>query len=312
MIFILKYAIYGNMIEQKNTGTSIHYTALPSHNLFACQPPDVLYHYTDYEGANGIITSKSLWMTKIQYLNDITELNYGIRFFRQITRSIGESIGDPELRIFLESVSEQLEAFSSTNICVASFCDGDDILSQWRAYGNLGNGVALGFSGNSLNNLNGTGLNLWKCVYDPDEQHKIMEELVNILIKAYNTISKNKNKVPDWKNNLTAHFNTTFLRIAPVMKDTHFHEEKEWRLVTKSIPFTDINYHARITNNRVSQYYSIDFCLLNSGKFDFLEYIVIGPTRDQRLISSAFKVLLDEYGYKYKVGKDSPIPFRSP
>ena len=36
--------------------------------------PKILYHYTTMDGLKGIIASKSLWATKIQYLNDASEL----------------------------------------------------------------------------------------------------------------------------------------------------------------------------------------------------------------------------------------------
>src|SRR5438067_10707873 len=46
-----------------------------------------------------------------------------------------------------------LEGFRRTNICVASFCEENDLLSQWRAYGNDGRGISLGFGSAGLRAL---------------------------------------------------------------------------------------------------------------------------------------------------------------
>ncbi len=40
--------------------------------------PSQLFHYTDQSGLLGIIKSGQLWATKIQYMNDTTELALAI------------------------------------------------------------------------------------------------------------------------------------------------------------------------------------------------------------------------------------------
>ena len=35
-------------------------------------------------------------------------------------------------------------------MCLASFCEQHDLLSQWRSYGNDGRGIALGFNSSKL------------------------------------------------------------------------------------------------------------------------------------------------------------------
>lgn len=293
----------------------ISWQDIKTKEMFACEPPSVLYHYTNYEGANGIVTSKALWLTKIQYLNDTSELHLTINLFREVVEKRAGQIEDEQKRDFLKGASNQLESFRSTNICVGSFCENGDLLSQWRAYGNLGSGVSLGFQGQALKSLSNKGrMNLWKCVYDRAVQVQIAHDLVDILLNSYHVIAEKRRTNPNWektKKDLVGYFNTTFLRIAPVLKDDHFNEEQEWRLITVSIPYTDKNYHARISNNRVAQYCSVDFNLLDSGKFEFIESIVIGPTREPDLVGNAFWVLLDDYGDKHKSIMYSRIPYRA-
>lgn len=285
---------------------------LPSYSLFACDPPDLLYHYTSYEGANGIITNKALWLTKLSYLNDTTELKLAIDLFQREASRIAKEIKDREQREFLEKAAHQLESFSEVNICAASFCEDGDLLSQWRAYGQKGNGIALGFNGKSFKNL--SNIKLWKCIYKQREHLRIVGELVETLLKSYNVILKGRIGNRNWgktKSDLIGYFNSTFLQVAPILKNSHFHEEKEWRLITVPMPFTDKNYDAKITNHRVLQCYILNFDLIDKGEYTFLEKLVIGPTKEPGLVSDAFGVLSHKYGFYVNEISCSSVPYRS-
>lgn len=209
----------------------IKYSDLPSHKLFACEPPSVIYHYTNYEGAKGIIENKSLWLTKLSYLNDTTELRLAIDLFRNIARKKAQELTDQEKRKFLKDASHQLQSFEETNICVVCFCESGDLLSQWRSYGNASKGIALEFNANSLKRLSNTGLmNLWKCLYNTSEHIKVISELIDMLLNSYDVVSEGRQRNEAWektKEGLIGYFNSTFLQIAPVIKNSHFHEEKE-------------------------------------------------------------------------------------
>ena len=45
--------------------------------------PPRLYHYTSQEGLLGILSSKTLWATRIQYLNDSTEFAYTLALLQK-------------------------------------------------------------------------------------------------------------------------------------------------------------------------------------------------------------------------------------
>lgn len=292
----------------------IGYEDIPSHELFTCEPPSVIYHYTDYDGAKGIIESKSLWLTKLSYLNDIKELKLAIDLFRESAAEWAKKIDQEEKREFLDKTAHQLQYFQNTNIGVASFCENGDLLSQWRSYCNGDSGVALEFNARSFKSLSNLGLNLWRCVYLPQEQKTIIDGLINILLMSYDVINstgvsgENREKT---KSDIMGYFTGTFLQVAPVIKDSHYYEEKEWRIITRSTSSTDENWFPMISNNRIYQYYRVDFNLIDHGTYEFLEGIIIGPTNEPTQISDAFRVLLHKAGYKHKHFKYSQIPYRS-
>ena len=265
----------------------IKHMDLKSYAVFASDPPDILHHYTDLNGASGIISSKSLRLTKLSYLNDTSELKHGISMFQGHAEKTASKIADTEKREFLYIVARQLNSFEDINICVSSFCEDGDLLSQWRAYGRT-IGVAIGFSSNQLRRYIDSGLlNLWKCVYDPSIQNQIIIDLIEILLKSYDIIeSTHSDKSALWnkaKQVLIGHFNTTFLRVTPVLKSVHFSEEKEWRLISAPIRSDNKDYHALISNNRVTQYYSLNFLNFPEDGAQLIDKVSIGPSKAARV-----------------------------
>lgn len=293
----------------------MHWSLIEGKNLFAVTPPEFLYHYTNYNGANGIITSKSFRLTKMSYLNDLSELRHAIKLLKQRIRRRCNKAIIQQNSDYLNEISNQIDSFSSTNICVGSFCEDRDILSQWRAYGNDGHGVALGFKTSSLiASDKNVDINLWKCVYDHSDKHLIIDQLIELLLQNFEAINQKNLDGQNLKkalNKLKGRFNYTFLKVASVLKHTTFKEEQEWRLITNSIRYTNPNYHALISDSRVSQYYSICFEPNEEGKFDFIGRISFGPCNNSNLILSAFTVLFHNNMYSPVNGYGSQIPYRN-
>jgi hypothetical protein len=299
--------------EQEGERIPISWKDIGCNALFSCSPPEILYHYTNLDGAAGIIQNASFWLTKFTYLNDKTELHYAIRLFQDEVRAYVATLDNVELNNFLSKAGEQLECFEKTNLCIGCFCENGDLLSQWRAYGHSGNGMALGFNSKKLDSFKSTkSIHLWKCVYAWEQQIRIVKGLLQVLVNSFNVISKGKDRNDNWektKSDLTAYFNTTFLRVAPVLKNAHFQEEQEWRLITSSVRCDDENYCVRISSERVSQYYNLSFCTGESQK-KFIRRVMVGPSDKASLTVDAFGTLLRQHKYLFDGIDYSQIPFR--
>ncbi|MBI4189323.1 MAG: DUF2971 domain-containing protein [Betaproteobacteria bacterium] len=297
----------------ENVRIPLGLTDIRSHSLFVLSPPEQLFHYTSLDGARGIITSKSLHLTKAGYLNDRSELTFAIRLFRGVAEQVKNGLTGSERKNLLAETAHQLGSFESTNICVASFCEDGDLLSQWRSYGRSGRGVALGFSGSVLTKISNTGwAHLFKCVYDLHAQRTIIENLIEMLLHSYdiavaNTPSQSRERM---RKDIMAWFNTTFLQVAPVLKDKHFSEEREWRIVTMSRKTTDPKFQATVSSSRVSQYYSYEFQPNRAGEYDFLHSFTVGPTSDPELIGGAIQLLGMRENVLFKGTHYSQIPYR--
>src|SRR6266496_2487783 len=114
-------------------------------------PPDtILFHYTSAEGLKGIIESNELWATAY-YLNDAAEMFYGYNVLKEVldqwlsknSRS-EDSITLGLARQLRSSFGDLFEKRLLKPIYLTCFCEEDNLLSQWRAYGQSG-GYSIGF-----------------------------------------------------------------------------------------------------------------------------------------------------------------------
>jgi Protein of unknown function (DUF2971) len=280
---------------------------LPSRAEFEGSPPEHLYHYTDLEGVKGIFTSRTLWLSKFTASNDISEILLAIEHFQGfVERKASEFTVDEG--DFLREAADQLEGFRRTNVCLASFCEQHDLLSQWRSYGNDGRGIALGFNSAKLVELaDRNGLRLFRCVYDPVEHERIASDLVGLLLASYRNTRPGTSQE---RRDLIAQFNATFLLVAPVIKDHRFAEEREWRLVSNPVPFDHPGMIAVLKGNQASVKLTVKLTRDSDAMSNMIPRVTIGPTLDPHNVSDAIDVLSQRNGFHISDIGISEIPYR--
>ena len=273
-------------------------------SAFDATPPGHLFHYTDLEGVKGIFTSRTLWLSKFTATNDISEIKLAIEHFQGFAARKARALDSAE-GVFLNKAAEQLEGFRRTNICLASFCEQHDLLSQWRSYGNDGRGIALGFnSARLLEVAKANGLRLLRCVYEPAEHERISASLTDMLLEA-------RRALPDGGGDeLVAAFNDVFLRVAPVIKDHRFGEEREWRLVSSPVGFDHPGIIAVLKGNQASVKLTVKLTGDSEGMSNMIPRITIGPTLDPHNVSDAIDVLSQRNGFHISAIGISEIPYR--
>ena len=143
-----------------------------------------LYHYTDQNGFVGIMQNRSLWATKIQYLNDHNEYYLAIKFASESLDKRIEDEEDLEIKLMYQEFLTRLELLSNVNLCVCSLTEQGDLLSQWRGYSNKMGGYSIGFYFDGIKAVaEKNGFELVKCIYDESIQRKKVEQLINEAIK---------------------------------------------------------------------------------------------------------------------------------
>jgi hypothetical protein len=119
----------------------------------AVPPVRFLYHYTSVDGLKGIIENNELWATSAYYLNDSAEVFYGCGVLSQVLDEWLAENPHPAHSLSHGLVTDLRQAFGDDflnktlirPIYLVCFCEDDNLLSQWRAYGQSG-GYSLGFN----------------------------------------------------------------------------------------------------------------------------------------------------------------------
>jgi hypothetical protein len=299
--------------------------------------PSHLYHYTTVEGVSGILKDGCLYASAAYYLNDSSEIDYGCVLFASVLKKWFDdnekALADRLIPDFIPEMLWQTKAaFSNpeslqtllSQIYVTCFCEDENLLSQWRAYGQSG-GYSIGFRRYSLeHDLNvGTGwyqVRLSQVIYTESEQNKLLTDFVRDLILTLSapTIAsvlsgltlQERNK---FKAGFSEFVGTLVLTEIARFKHPAFSEEKEWRFVVR--PY--IGPHLLAPNSdmkfRPSRGLLIPYFELRPTDNSHLlpiDSIRYGPTLERRRTENALGFFLIQQGYKNVRLDGSYIPVR--
>jgi hypothetical protein len=74
------------------------------------------------------------------------EFNLAVEIAKQRLADRRSSYTKPEgISKLIDNIIDRLSSIASVNICTVSFCEHDDLLSQWRGYSHEGGSVSIGF-----------------------------------------------------------------------------------------------------------------------------------------------------------------------
>jgi Protein of unknown function (DUF2971) len=262
-------------------------------DVLSRKPDKPLYHYTTQRGLLGIIKDRQIWATHTQYLNDRREFVHAVDLVREeIKRLLDEaprqSAREDALAKLQAAVSRSLQ---NINICVCSFSEERDSLSQWRAYGGS-SGFAVGFSSQVLRvATEKLEWSLAPCIYDPATQRDLVRALVEEVLEE--NLGGPLPGVEDEEEDtalksMGGNFRPDLLKYAPILKDESFKEEREWRIISRPISRRRLDY--REGRSLIIPYYRLPLCEDNQNLE--LHEVVIGPTPDAERSKSSLTSLM--------------------
>jgi len=276
---------------------------------------DLIYHYCSAETFHAICTNKTIRLCDIFLMNDSMEMYWGYSIWEIVANTLIKSLGHK----FIDSIDEIIH-FSGKKCLVLASCfslDGD-VLSQWRAYSDDGNGYCIGFNAKDLIKLNIKPL---KVEYDEKKQIK---ELTNV-IKALYEIEQNLPENERYGDNfINACINIAFDLSA--FKNPAFSEEKEIRLV-HLLNFKESNSYLKLIDsggtyfgepanpaevkflmyrNMPKTYIDINFT--NKNKVNPIKEVIIGPKN--LVLDTAISVYLETLNIGNIIIKNSKSSYR--
>lgn len=232
-----------------------------------------IYHYTTLKNLQSIICKKKLGLTNVEFLNDYTEFDHGLKRFSKYSK---------------EKYWNSFTSFKD-GLYIGSFCSKENDLSLWRLYADGAKGVSIGFNIEKLiEYLKGKKSDfhflLGQCVYREKEK--------KMFVKKYHD---KKLSVAD------------FCLIGSLFKSSYFRAEKEIRLAIMHISGKTKFISYGFSQDLYKRFYDLD---LNNKLFDCISEIVIGPAGDQTVIERSIKLMFEEKNQKCCRIEKSKIPYR--
>lgn len=291
--------------------------------------PSILYHYTSQQGLLAIIDSKTIWATNIYYLSDSSEYEYAAKLIQDVIReylitppgsspSLAAGIPlptkiTPEMleQMLLESIRGVISLLTTRyRIYVCSFSEEGDQLSQWRGYCPNGNGFSLGFAISPLlDQMVKYSFGLVQCVYDKNEQTKIVRKIIDKSIIALKSSLGETDgiKISATLTEITASTVGKLFFALSRLKHETFREEKEWRFVALYNDSQPLPILFREGKSMIIPYVGIQ--LADNQESIKIDRIIIGPTSHQQLAQKATQLLMDSNKIKCEVVL-SKTPYR--
>jgi hypothetical protein len=246
------------------------------------QIPELLYHYTTFDGLHGILKDDSLQATFSKALNDGSEWEFGKSVISRypISEQTSLELMPPPSWIVLPPKS----------MFATCFCEEATLLSMWRSYTGQGGGYCLGFEGPQLDTLQRDDLTVGSFAAR--------------LVKVYYGETP-----PAHMRNLLecgGHSSAEWV-LENMIKHDGFKEEKEWRIIVPDPPTSIMSFHCGSATVKASVQIRNHH---GNGKLP-LKKIVYGPTlRNDAALAQTLTWMLEKHGYGDVAAEACAIPYR--
>jgi hypothetical protein len=267
---------------------------------------ELLYHYTTAGGFLGIIRDRFIRATNFSFLNDASEVEYGLKLIESVIDGI-RAFPDQYPKDFepdntaslVRQFREMVEVYVS---CFTTLCDD---LSQWRAYGVApGDRYCIGFHRSALGQLRPPRV--------PDEEPAAKPTISNprLLELEYKEVSQRSAvlaRIQNKNDGKVKHTLTNDLSVlATQFKNPAFAAEKEWRLAVSTIGTGCAIAEFVVADGRLKPF--IRLRPDDSLRLPIKQVILLPSKAPERAMKAAM-LALERYGYSSVDLSLSAIPF---
>jgi hypothetical protein len=287
----------------------------------------LLHHYTTADGLKGIIEKNELWATSAYFLNDSSEITYGYGLLKEVLDNWLAKNPRPEDSVTL-GVTRGLRQFFGEDllnrnlirpIFLACFCEDDNLLSQWRAYGQSG-GYSLGFrvppnivfAGEGFKPEPNTYTSKWVRVeYDRNEQAKKCTTILAAMLAIFDDPNTAR-AISTVADHPLVGYSKIFNAIADILleeivsfKNEAFKVEKEWRVVVRQRELTKqgtddggktpLSIHFRTSQGMLVPY--VKLIPSDPAKKLPIDCVRSGPTLDKTTAGMAVSMMFARNGF---------------
>jgi hypothetical protein len=305
-------AVVDPYISHRNSAYSKFLTSANQLNLVNNdRDTNILYHYTTLNGFKSIVENGFIWGSNFSYLNDSTEMKYGKDMIKEIVNEKGffqTGRYSEEAKSIVSGFLESL-TYPASHAYGACFSSHEDILGQWRGYGQ---GVAIGFDRFKLQNFGISGSFLTKVNYDPAKARTTLSLLLEAFLNETLDHAGNEN-YPLIKEALKYSFQAHLDREVVSIKHKAFSDEGEWRLSYFRFAFLPPNDSPEIKfRNRDDMMIPYVELRPEHGGLLPIVSVRIGPVEKMKEnLQFSVATLLVKHGYGDATLSISEVPFRT-
>ncbi|MFS1466314.1 DUF2971 domain-containing protein [Vibrio lentus] len=270
------------------------------------------FHYTDIDGLLGILKSNTLWLCSYKSMNDSMELKWSLNEKLDAIKKTIEKDYDEVKYEFLEKIRSCLKEIP-LHAYMACFSSQKDLLSQWRAYGDDGKGVSIGFKLGQESNfpdkdlpICSVGQSYFGCFdveYGTDFEEKIIP--FDGYIHAFNEHVKNLSRDPSKMDDNAKEMSEIMISLSMWAKNPAFQEEKECRILNLTLQNSDIDLSQlefKATGKKLTPYLEYKF------NKSIVYEIVLGPKSE--IDKDELDLFLQKHGYEDVNIEPSGISYR--
>ena len=237
-----------------------------------------LYYYTSIETMEKILRSKTMWASHISFMNDGSELEFGLDLFKQLLREamqVSEGRSKDLAAALLANVDTQLIEYAP--VFVLCFTEVPNLLSQWHMYTPHGRGVSIGFNHQAVvERSQREGWHWRACTYGRESQLAWGEAILTRLLRELAECPETM-KPWDAVSAVLAKSGAEFYSVLASLKHPAFTAEREWRFVSPSIQLSDDRVKFRPSLTTLVPYVEFKLCDANCPELSIAE-TWIGPT----------------------------------
>lgn len=283
-------------------------------SLYAEAPTKLLYHYTSLRGLQGMVDSRTLWVSEVRYLNDAEELRHINRWLQhEISAHLHDTSTNAHRRECLAQFSVWLPSRLQDGpmLFVGSFTENGNLLSQWRGYCPHGKGVSIGFGPTKIVvQAERASYLLGRCVYDSERKRTLAQDILQAVMTRADELGPRSRAHPSNSYyHVFQEVEPDLLRIAALLKDHSFHEELEWRVVSPVCnDYAEAPISFRDGKSMLIPY--MEFPLARSDRGSLLiDHVFMGPTPDMNLAMHSLTRYFSRAGIHHQIS-NCQIPYR--
>jgi hypothetical protein len=269
-------------------------------NSFRADAPAVLYHYTSWKGAAGILTDRQFWCTAHDCTNDPAELRTADKIIAEVAANLQGTKDEPS-RSLLQLFRENYPCMKLTKIrqpFLACFSKARDSDSQWQKYADNGSGLCLGVRviAEAIPSNDGLARLLVPVDYSEESWRERVRTGFDQICRELTELASQYDPVPQraLELGLNAMFRISAYA-AVTAKQPQWSGEEEWRLVVVAREGVEIQPCERQGSRGVIRYLRV--FVRQDARPPALGEILIGPNQDAEAARRRLGGLLKDAGY---------------